>query len=156
MIILSYAHLLATSLVGTIDSLTVLSYILRKFLSFNWMRKYNETIFATPNTVYFKQEFLGVVNMTFKLGPANGIPLSLTFWMMCFKSHLSHLVKHHSYERLNTGKASMSTSFSDFDDLINSHISHVISWSSSTTSADWHSQKQWAQKYVHLMSLWGR
>lgn len=76
------------------------------------MRKYNETILATTNTVYFKQEFLSIGNMTFKLGPANGIPLALTFWLMCFKSHLSHLVKHHSYGRLATVRQNLTLTWS--------------------------------------------
>lgn len=98
---------------------------------------------------------------TFKFGPVKDIPLSLTFWLMCFKSHLSHLVKYHSYGRLNTVRWNSNALLvfrllSDFYDLIHFHISQVICWSSSTTSADWHRLKQRAQNYVHLMSLWGR
>lgn len=78
---------------GTIDTVTVLYFIFRKFLSFNWMRKYNETILSTTNTVYFKQESPSTVNMTFMLGPANGISLAQTFWPICFMSSISsHLV----------------------------------------------------------------
>lgn len=93
--------------------------------------KIQGTIFATTNTVYFKQEFLSIVNMTLKLGPANGIPLALTFWLMCFKSHISHLVKHHSYGRLasvrqNFNADSVFRLWSDFYDLISFHISHLI------------------------------
>lgn len=70
------------------------------------MRRYNETIFATTNTVYFKLELASVVNMTFTLAHANGIHLALTFWLMCFKSHLSHLVKHDNCGRLDAVRQS--------------------------------------------------
>jgi len=86
------------------------------------MRKYNETMLSTTNTVYFKQKSPTTVNTTFLLGPANSIPSAQTFRPVCFKSSISSHLVNASYrstaamqERQQLDKTLPLASSSDFD-----------------------------------------